>query len=190
MAVKSLLDKARDLLSKAYSLLKRAMSKVYSLLTRASALLDRCCGTLIVAMLAAMVVITTLQIVCRLWFTALTWSDEVTRYLLIWSTFLGATCVYKHGGNISITFVQEKAPKPVGRALRTLSHAVCFLLFAVLLHFGVQYCTRLTKTATSLRIQMKYIYACVPLSMGIMMLHALVMGVDACLNDPRQEVKA
>lgn len=159
-------------------------------LDKASDLLDKCCGVLIVAMLAAMVFITTLQIVCRLWFTALTWSDEVTRYLLIWSTFLGATCVYKHGGNISITFVQEKAPWQVGKALRVLSHAICFVLFAVLLFFGIRYCGKLTKTATSLRIQMKYIYACVPLSMAIMMLHALVMGIAECLKPHEQEVNA
>ena len=74
------------------------------ILSPVSDALDRVCSVLIVAMLGLMVVITTAQIVCRTFFTSLSWSDEVTRYLLIWSTFLGATCVYRHGGNIAITF--------------------------------------------------------------------------------------
>lgn len=159
-------------------------------LDRLSSLLDKACGVVIVAMLGAMVLITTAQIVCRIAFTALTWSDEVTRYLLIWSTFLGATCVYRHGGNISITFVQEKLPHPAGKALRVLVHAICFVLFAVLFYFGTRYCLRLNKTATSLPIKMKYVYSCVPISMVILMLHALVMGLDELLAHPEKEVKA
>ena len=71
------------------------------ILSPVSDALDRVCSVLIVVMLGLMVVITTAQIVCRTFFTSLSWSDEVTRYLLIWSTFLGATCVYRHGGNIA-----------------------------------------------------------------------------------------
>ena len=84
--------------------------KAKRFLDKISFWLDKACGVLIVIMLAAMVSITGAQIVCRTWFTALSWSDEVTRYLLIWSTFLGATCVYLAGGNISITFIQEAFP--------------------------------------------------------------------------------
>ena len=63
------------------------------ILTPISDALDKICSFLIVVMLGLMVIITGAQIVCRTWFTALSWSDEVTRYLLIWSTFLGATVV-------------------------------------------------------------------------------------------------
>ena len=58
------------------------------ILTPVSNALDKLCSVLIVIMLGLMVLITGAQIICRTWFTALTWSDEVTRYLLIWSTFL------------------------------------------------------------------------------------------------------
>ena len=81
-------------------------------------LLDRICGFLIVIIIGAMVVITTAQIICRIWFTALSWSEEVTRFLLIWSTFLGATCVYRRSGNIAITAVQALFPEKVQKGLR------------------------------------------------------------------------
>ena len=86
--------------------------------------LDKVCSVLIVIMLGLMVVITTAQIICRTWFTALSWSDEVTRYLLVWSTFLGASVVYRHSGHISVTILQEKVPAGVGKAMRIAVHAI------------------------------------------------------------------
>ena len=145
-----------------------ALKKILSPVSDA---LDKVCSVAIVIMLGLMVVITTAQIICRTFFTSLSWSDEVTRYLLIWSTFLGATCVYRHSGNIAITFIQ------LGAVMRIAVHVICCFLFAVLLVFSVKYCGKLVKTATALPIKMKYIYLCIPISMGILMLHALVMAL-------------
>lgn len=46
-----------------------------------SDVLDTLCSYIIVVMLGAMVIITGAQIVCRMAFTALSWSEEATRYL-------------------------------------------------------------------------------------------------------------
>ena len=150
--------------------------------------LDRVCSVLIVIMLGLMVVITTAQIICRTWFTALSWSDEVTRYLLVWSTFLGASVVYRHSSHISVTLLQEKVPARVGQIMRVAVHVICFALFTVLLLYSVRYCGKLNKTATALPIKMKYIYLCIPISMAINMVHALVLGLGEL--SPDKEVKA
>ena len=154
-----------------------------NLLEKISSLLDKICEVLIVFMVAAMVIITTAQIIFRTWFTALTWSDEVTRYLLIWSTFIGATCVYRHGGNIAITFIQEAFPDKVTKALKIFVHILCMLLFLVLFWYGCQYVTKLNKTATTLPIKMKYIFTCVPISMAICAFHAFVLALGQLKTD-------
>ena len=160
-------------------------------LLKISDLLDRICGVLIVFMIGAMVIITVAQIVFRTWFSALSWSEEVTRYLLIWSTFLGATCVYRHSGNISITFIQEAFLPKVTKILRILVHAVCMVLFVVLCWYGARYAMNLKKTATTLPIKMSYIFVVVPVSMGICAFHALVlMLLEFGKKAPDKEVKA
>ena len=156
------------------------------ILTPVSNALDKLCSVLIVIMLGLMVLITGAQIICRTWFTALTWSDEVTRYLLIWSTFLGASVVYRHSGHISVTIVQDAVPPRLSKVLRVAVHVICFVLFAVLLYFSCTYCMKLNKTATTLPIKMKYIYLCVPVSMVILMVHPLLMAVE----EVTKEVKA
>ena len=102
-------------------------------LQKISSVLDSIFGFLVVIMIGAMVIITTAQIICRVWFTALSWSEEVTRFLLIWATFLGATCVYRRSGNIAITAVQTMFPEKTQKILRILVHLICFCLFAALL---------------------------------------------------------
>ena len=159
------------------------MNAIKKLLTPVSNLLDTVCSAAIVFMLGAMVIITGAQIICRTWFTALSWSDEVTRYLLIWSTFLGATVVYRHNGHISVTLLQDAVSPKLAKTLRILVHVICFVLFAVLFHYSSLYCMKLKKTATAMPVKMKYIYSCIPVSMAIMMVHALLMGTEEALKE-------
>ena len=159
------------------------MNLIKKILTPVSDLLDKVCSALIVFMLGAMVIITGAQIICRTWFTALSWSDEVTRYLLIWSTFLGASVVYRHNGHISVTLLQDAVGAKAAKALRVAVHIICFVLFAVLLHYSTRYCIKLKKTATAMPIKMKYIYSCIPVSMVIMMIHALLMGAEEATKE-------
>ena len=159
------------------------MRLIKKILTPISDVLDKVCSVAIVVMLGAMVAITGAQIICRTWFTALSWSDEVTRYLLIWSTFLGATVVYRHNGHISVTLLRDAVGPRLAKVLRVLVHVICFALFAVLLHYSSLYCMKLKKTATALPIKMKYIYSCIPVSMGIMMIHALLLGTTEALTE-------
>ena len=162
------------------------MKTLKNILAPVSDALDKLCSVLIVVMLGLMVIITGAQIICRTWFTALTWSDEVTRYLLIWSTFLGASVVYRHSGHIFVTIVQDAVPPRLSKILRVAVHVICFVLFTVLLYFSCTYCMKLNKTATTLPIKMKYIYLCVPISMVILMVHSLLMAVE----EATKEVKA
>ena len=159
------------------------MKAIKKILTPVSNLLDTVCSAAIVFILGAMVIITGAQIICRTWFTALSWSDEVTRYLLIWSTFLGSTVVYRHKGHISVTLLQDAVKPSIAKALRIVVHVICFALFAVLFYYSTLYCMKLKKTATAMPIKMKYVYSCIPVSMVIMMIHSLLMGVEEALTE-------
>lgn len=133
----------------------------------------------IVAMLGIMVVVTGAQIVCRVFFTSLSWSEEATRYLLIWSTLLGAGCVYKHAGHISITLLQDLLPEKAKDVIQILIHGLCILLFALIVFYGIKYFGKQGKQlSATMRLPMKYVYTCIPLGAGIMIVHA----VDAVLQ--------
>lgn len=134
----------------------------------------------IVFILGAMVVITGAQIVCRLFFTSLAWSEEATRYLLIWGTMLGAGCVYKHSGHISITLLQDAVPAKGKSLLLILVHILCALVFAVIVANGIKYFGKQgNQLSPAMRIPMRYVYTCIPIGSAIMIVHA----ADAILEN-------
>lgn len=140
--------------------------------------IDKIVLAIVVTMLGVMVLVTTAQIVCRLARHSLLWSEELCRYLLVWSTFLGASCVYKSGAHIAITFVQGVFPPKIQRAMRIFVHGVCILTFCAVVYFGVIYAGKQAQLAPSLRIPMKYMYYSIPIGFGLMIIHA----VDAILQ--------
>ena len=141
---------------------------------KVSGWLDRIGAGASFVMLAAMVIITGLQIVSRVFFTALSWSEEVARYLLVWSTFIGASCVYKHAGHISVTFVQGLLPGVGKRILEILVHLICGAFFAVLVYYGVIYAGKQGgQLSPAIRIPMSYMYAAIPAGGILLLWHAM-----------------
>ena len=146
---------------------------------KVSNVLNRGCSGVLIAALAAMVLLTGAQIVCRLFFTALAWSEELSRYLLIWSTFLGAGIVYKHGGHISVTLLHGFLPPMAGKAVKIFIHVVCGAFCVIAIYYGFRYMgMQGNQLSAALRLPMRYMYMSIPIGFAIMEVHV----VDAILQ--------
>lgn len=138
--------------------------------------LDTVCGVMCVICITAMVVLTGAQIVCRVAFTALDWSEELTRYLMVWATFLGASCVYKRMGHISVTVLQGMAPIPVATAMQVLCHLLCGLFCVLATIYGTEYLTMQSfQKSAALRIPMSWMYLAIPIGCSITAFHVADM---------------
>lgn len=136
--------------------------------------IDKVCAVLCVVMIGAMVLMTGAQIICRVFFTALSWSEEVARYLLVWSTFIGAGCVYKSSGHISVTVLENALPKSMKKPLALIVHILCAFLFAIAVYYGFKYMgLQGRQLSAALRIPMKYVYMAIPVGCAVMLLHSL-----------------
>lgn len=130
----------------------------------------------ILIMVSLMVLVTGAQIISRVFFTALVWSEELTRYLLAWSSFVGASCVYRHAGHISITLVQDALPPRLRGVLRVVIHLLCAIFFVLMIWFGASYAARMSRQLSpAMRIPMSYMYAAIPAGGAMLLLHALDM---------------
>ncbi|NCC15676.1 MAG: TRAP transporter small permease [Clostridia bacterium] len=142
--------------------------------------INKVCLTICVALLGAMVVTTFVQIICRVFFTALSWSEELARYFLIWTSLLGAGCVYKSGSNIAILVVQDLLPDKLKKLAKILVHLLCGIFFALAIYHGIRYMGMMgIQKSAALHIPMKYMYLAIPLGCGIMEFHA----IDAILGE-------
>lgn len=86
--------------------------------------------TLLIALLAMMTMIMGIQIVCRYALNAsLTWSEELTRYLFIWSGFLSISYCIKKWISIKIDQIMNMLPKSWYMVCQLLLNIILFLLF-------------------------------------------------------------
>ncbi|GAB6058639.1 hypothetical protein JCM31598_17560 [Desulfonatronum parangueonense] len=140
---------------------------------RLSGLVDAVIRFLAFCSLLAMLAIITLQIVFRLYFQALPWSEEVSRHLLVWTTFLGATMAYRQGAHISVTFLVDSFSLSLRRIIRISAIIASLFFFGVAMWYAARYMQMQSFQVTaSLRLPMPYVYAVMPFAFAVMILHA------------------
>ena len=95
---------------------------------------------LLVLFLAAMAVIMGIQVLARYVLgMSLSWSEEVARYLFIWSGFLSVSYCTKKCVSIKIEQFVASFPKRWKAALKVLNHTIELVLFLYHLPFAWNY---------------------------------------------------
>jgi len=151
------------------------MGQFYIKLKKISNYLNSIIKVIIFLMLAAMTIIITAQIICRVFFTALSWTEELSRYLLVWGSLLAATVAYKQGAHIAITFIVEKLKGQRRKAISILANIISIIFFLIGIYYGIKMISlQIYQTSPALLIPMKIIYLCLPLSFSIMLYYGIV----------------
>jgi TRAP-type C4-dicarboxylate transport system permease small subunit len=125
-----------------------------------------------------MIGVTTAQVVFRFFFEALTWSEELSCFLLVLSSLLGAVIAFKRGSHIAVTFLIERLPEGPRRGLAVLVNLLGMLFFGVVAYYGVVLMgTEAEQTTPALLISMSWIYLMYPVLGGLAILHLLANTV-------------
>lgn len=147
---------------------------VRSPLLRLSDDVNRISEVVLFFMMIAMIVVTTLQIVCRIFFSALVWSEELTTYLLVAASLLGSAVAFKRGAHISMTFFVLKLPPRLQKTAAVFVQAVGIVFFAVVAMYGADLMkSEAFQTTPAMGISMTWIYLMYPVIGGIILLHLL-----------------
>ena len=104
------------------------------------------------------------------------WAEEVARHLMIWLTFLGCGPVLRYGGHIAIDNLQDALPAKLAMALRVVIALLItgFCVFCV--WTGLDYMDRTQYQITpATQISMAWIYAALPIGMGMTLIHWLLI---------------
>lgn len=114
------------------------------------------------------------QVVARYLGHSLSWSEEIGRYLLVATTFLGATVAYKRAHFIGLAGFGARfgllVEKIIVRGLQLLTLG-CFVLIT---WYGVIYTLKSwEQTSTAIQMPMSLPISVVPLSGAIFLLHIL-----------------
>jgi TRAP-type C4-dicarboxylate transport system permease small subunit len=145
-------------------------------LGRVSDVINQATQYTIAGMMAAMTVIIALQVFFRYVLNdALSWTEEIARYLMIWICFLGSAMALKYGEHISVTFLQDRFP-PRLRQVVGLTMGLAVLGFFLLGTWeGVLMTLQVAdQQAPATWISMAWAYACIPVGCSFMTIHTLL----------------
>ena len=132
---------------------------------------------LMILILAAMAMMVFANVALRfLTDESILWVEEVSRYLMIWLTFLGAGVVLRYGGHIGIDTLQDLFPRQAP-AVRVV---ICVLLlgfFGFMVWIGTRY-AMLTwgQTTPVMQIPVGVVYLAMPVGFALLIIHLLLMA--------------
>lgn len=127
------------------------------------------------SLLVIMTVIVLLQVLFRYILNMpLSWTDETSRFMMIYMTYLCLPLIYLQDKNIAMTFLLDGLNgKRVKHLLMVFIHVLAIAAFVVWIKFGYDFYLRGQSQADSLPIKMYVIYAAPPLMMTITLLSAV-----------------
>ena len=132
----------------------------------------------VIAILAAMAVMVFANVALRfLTDHSIVWVEEVSRYLMIWLTFLGAGLVLRYGGHIGIDTLQNAFPRHAV-VIRVAIYALLLVFFAIMLWLGSRY-AMLTwgQTTPVMQIPIGVVYLAIPFGFGLLIVHLVLMTI-------------
>ena len=152
------------------------MEKIYLEFKRISETLNVFIKALTGVMLIVMTIVVTIQIIFRIFFNALSFTEEISRYLLVWSSLFAASVAYKQGAHIAVTFLVEKFKGKLKGIMAIIINLLSIIFFMIAILYGFQLINmQVFQTSPALLIPMRYIYLCIPISFLVMLFHSLVM---------------
>lgn len=155
-------------------------------LKRFSDAADRVVTLCVILILLGLTAVVTLQIIARVFFEAFSWTEELSRYLLVWSTFLGASMGFKRGSHVAITFVVNLFSAGPRKWLSILIHALALLFFLVGIVYGIQMIQQqVYQISPAMGLSMRIVYLAIPLGFATMMIHVFPLLLEEVLRPAR-----
>jgi len=134
--------------------------------------LDKLEKAAVTTLLSAMTIVVFLQVFFRFVIKgSLPWSEELSRYLMVWAVFIGASMGAKVGAHIGVGAFVSLFPKEIRRAAIIFSGllSVLFCLIILVLSVKVVISIKLAgQISPAMEIPMYWAYLAVPVGMLLM----------------------
>ena len=151
------------------------MQRVLRMTVRAVDGINLAVGWVLAGLLLVMTVLISWQVFARyVMGNSLSFSEEVSRFSMVWMTMLGAAYAYRYGSLISVDLLETLSGPKVSRALRLIVAAASCVFAYVLLTQGLSITQRVAmQVAPSTRISMAWLYGAMPAGAGLVLLNAI-----------------
>ncbi len=143
------------------------------MVSKISHLLNRCAEVGCLTLLIAMCLVTFAQVFFRFVIVhSLPWSEEFSRYSLVWASFLGASIALKRGLHIGVEAFIGKLPEGKRRSIYLITLVLLLLFLFTVMVKGFQLAQfNMKQSSPAMRIPMGFPYLAIPVGALLMMIH-------------------
>ncbi|MBE0448137.1 MAG: TRAP transporter small permease [Actinobacteria bacterium] len=124
--------------------------------------------------LAVMVILISMQVFSRYVLgSSLVWSEELSRYLLIWAVYIGCSFAAKEDRHLEVTFIRSVLGPNARRFVISLSYIITIIFCGFCVVWGIEMLNFLERTGQrtqSLGVSIYWVYLALPVGMVLMSL--------------------
>jgi len=138
-----------------------------------------------IASMSIMLLIIFFQVIFRyVLHHSLTFSEELARYLFVYTVFFGTAVVARENGHIVMEVLTQKLKGKVAKYIKIIAY-ICTLSFVIILFYNGIKMMILTsyQLSPALRISMSYVYFAIPAASFVMFCNILILISDTLHSD-------
>ena len=131
---------------------------------------------IVIIMLSVMSVVVFAQVLFRIVHLSIPWSEELSKYLLIWSTFLGAAICIRKGSLVGLEFLKNSMSEEKQKILQTILNLIVCAMLLFLINVGFWAVRRVWFQITPvLKLSMGLMYAAIPVGSVFMLINQILV---------------
>lgn len=132
----------------------------------------------VVIMLSVMSIVVFAQVVFRIVHMSIPWSEELSKYLLIWSTFLGSALCIRRNSLVGLEFFLNSMSKKNQKILQTLLNLIVCVILLFLIRVGFWAVRQVWFQITPvLKQSMGLMYAAIPVVSVFMLINQIIVTI-------------
>ena len=141
---------------------------------------------IMVVMVVVMTTLIMVQVIMRYVFNnSLAWTEEMARYLFLWSIWLGASYGVKTKGHVRLTVLTSRLSETAQNIIGVIVYFIWLLFVIFLVVKGYELVGKLIvsgQTSTALHLPMWIAYASVPVGCTLMTIRMIQLGIETVKN--------
>jgi TRAP-type transport system small permease protein len=166
------------------------VQKKTSLLQKVRSIVEKLTCITIGVLFTGMVIVVFGNVLARYVFNAsIGWSEEVSRFMLIWITFLGAVVAYMRNEHLGLDLLLKYLPVNSVKVMVIAADLLVLGALAYMLNGGIDMAKDSLESgwvSSAVPIRYGIIYLVVPISSALMLLEGIVKIVSDLLKKPSQ----
>ena len=146
-------------------------------MTKTKFVLSRILGVLSVILFAVLVCVTVWQVFTRQVLNdPSTWSEELSKILFVWLSFIGSAFLFGERGHIAVDFVARKFPPAAQKALAAFVQVVILFFALVAMIWGGYLAASIawSQNLTALPLNIGWVYVIIPIAGVFIAIFALI----------------